>query len=182
MLKGTKMFNGLSAFPLTPLVQGEPDEKAFGALIETLVAAGVNSVGALGSTGSYAYLTREQRFAVTKLAVSAAAGVPVMTSIGSVNAEMILRLAEDAQSAGVKGLLLAPLSYQKLTADEVFRLYERVAGKISVRSVSTITRRPADLNSPMNCWWRCHFCATWVLSNLAICRPIWLGRQPVWRS
>ena len=104
------MFNGLSAFPLTPLVQGEPDEKAFGALIETLVAAGVNSVGALGSTGSYAYLTREQRFAVTKLAVSAAAGVPVMTSIGSVNAEMILRLAEDAQSAGVKGLLLAPLS------------------------------------------------------------------------
>jgi len=126
------MFNGLSAFPLTPLVQGEPDEKAFGALIETLVAAGVNSVGALGSTGSYAYLTREQRFAVTKLAVSAAAGVPVMTSIGSVNAEMILRLAEDAQSAGVKGLLLAPLSYQKLTADEVFRLYERVAGEISV--------------------------------------------------
>ncbi len=126
------MFNGLSAFPLTPLVQGEPDEKAFGALIETLVAAGVNSVGALGSTGSYAYLTREQRFAVTKLAVSAAAGVPVMTSIGSVNAEMILRLAEDAQNAGVKGLLLAPLSYQKLTADEVFRLYERVAGEISV--------------------------------------------------
>jgi len=126
------MFNGLSAFPLTPMVQGEPDEKAFGALIETLVAAGVNSVGALGSTGSYAYLTREQRFAVTKLAVSAAAGVPVMTSIGSVNAEMILRLAEDAQSAGVKGLLLAPLSYQKLTADEVFRLYERVAGEISV--------------------------------------------------
>lgn len=126
------MFNGLSAFPLTPMVQGEPDEKAFGALIETLVAAGVNSVGALGSTGSYAYLTREQRFAVTKLAVSAAAGVPVMTSIGSVNAEMILRLAEDAQNAGVKGLLLAPLSYQKLTADEVFRLYERVAGEISV--------------------------------------------------
>ena len=125
------MFTGLSAFPLTPLVKGEIDENAFVALIEAL-AAGVNSIGALGSTGSYAYLTREQRFAITRLAVSAAAGVPVMTSIGSVNAEEIVRLAEDAQKAGVSGLLLAPLCYQKLTAEEVFRLYERVCGEISV--------------------------------------------------
>lgn len=126
------MFTGLSAFPLTPLVKGEIDENAFVALIEALAAAGVNSIGALGSTGSYAYLTREQRFAATRLAVSAAAGVPVMTSIGSVNAEEIVRLAEDAQKAGVSGLLLAPLCYQKLTAEEVFRLYERVCGEISV--------------------------------------------------
>lgn len=103
------MFTGLSAFPLTPLVKGEIDENAFVALIEALAAAGVNSIGALGSTGSYAYLTREQRFAATRLAVSAAAGVPVMTSIGSVNAEEIVRLAEDAQKAGVSGLLLAAL-------------------------------------------------------------------------
>ncbi|WP_312134092.1 dihydrodipicolinate synthase family protein, partial [Leclercia sp.] len=121
-----------SAFPLTPLVKGEIDENAFVALIEALAAAGVNSIGALGSTGSYAYLTREQRFAATRLAVSAAAGVPVMTSIGSVNAEEIVRLAEDAQKAGVSGLLLAPLCYQKLTAEEVFRLYERLCGEISV--------------------------------------------------
>ncbi|WP_312346798.1 dihydrodipicolinate synthase family protein [Leclercia sp.] len=126
------MFTGLSAFPLTPLVKGEIDDNAFVALIEALAAAEVNSIGALGSTGSYAYLTREQRFAATRLAVSAAAGVPVMTSIGSVNAEEIVRLAEDAQKAGVSGLLLAPLCYQKLTAEEVFRLYERVCGEISV--------------------------------------------------
>ncbi|QGW17208.1 MULTISPECIES: dihydrodipicolinate synthase family protein [Leclercia] len=126
------MLTGLSAFSLTPLVKGEIDENAFVALIEALAAAGVNSIGALGSTGSYAYLTREQRFAATRLAVSAAAGVPVMTSIGSVNAEEIVRLGEDAQKAGVSGLLLAPLCYQKLTAEEVFRLYERLCGEISV--------------------------------------------------
>ncbi|MGI6902373.1 dihydrodipicolinate synthase family protein [Leclercia adecarboxylata] len=126
------MLTGLSAFSLTPLVKGEIDENAFVALIEALAAVGVNSIGALGSTGSYAYLTREQRFAATRLAVSAAAGVPVMTSIGSVNAEEIVRLGEDAQKAGVSGLLLAPLCYQKLTAEEVFRLYERLCGEISV--------------------------------------------------
>ena len=126
------MFTGLSAFPLTPLVQGEIDENVFVSLIERLAAAGVSSIGALGSTGSYAYLTRAQRLHATTLAVNAAAGVPVMTSIGNVNTDEVLRLADDAQQAGVRGLLLAPLAYQKLTADEVFRLYERVCDAVSV--------------------------------------------------
>lgn len=126
------MFTGLSAFPLTPLVKGEIDEQRFAALIESLAASGVNSIGALGSTGSYAYLTRKQRLAATTLAVRAAGEVPVMTSIGSVNADEVMRLADDAQQAGVRGLLMAPLSYQPLTADEVFRLYERVTNELSV--------------------------------------------------
>ncbi|MEB2421027.1 dihydrodipicolinate synthase family protein [Citrobacter sp. R-1.5.2] len=126
------MFKGLSAFPLTPLVDGEIEETSFVSLIENLVDAGVNSIGALGSTGNYAYLTREQRFRATRLAVSAAADIPVMTSIGNVSTEEVLRLAEDAQKAGVSGVLLAPVSYQKLTADEVFRLYDRVTAELSV--------------------------------------------------
>lgn len=126
------MFKGLSAFPLTPVVNGEIDDKAFVLLIEELVNAEVDSIGALGSTGSYAYLTRDQRFRATKLAVNNAAGIPVMTSIGSVRAEEVLRLAEDAQRAGVSGVLLAPLSYQKLNSDEVFQLYERVTAGLSV--------------------------------------------------
>ena len=126
------MFKGLSAFPLTPLVRGEIEEKSFLKMIENLAYAGVNSIGALGSTGSYAYLTREQRYRATKLAISAAAGIPVMTSIGHVSTEEVLRLAEDAQKAGVSGVLLAPLSYQKLSPDEVFRLFERVTNELSV--------------------------------------------------
>lgn len=126
------MFTGLSAFPLTPLAGAEIDEKSFVSLLENLVDAGVDSIGALGSTGSYAYLTREQRLRVTTLAVSAASGIPVMTSISSISADEVMRLAEDAQTAGVRGVLLAPLSYQKLSADEAYRLYERVTAGLSV--------------------------------------------------
>lgn len=126
------MFTGLSAFPLTPLVDGEIAEASFVSLIENLADAGVNSIGALGSTGSYAYLTREQRLRATRLAVSAAAGIPVMTSIGHVSTDEVMRLAEDAQNAGVNGVLLAPVSYQRLTSDEVFRLYDRVSTELSV--------------------------------------------------
>lgn len=126
------MFTGLSAFPFTPLVKGEIDEKTFGLLIENLANAGADSIGALGSTGCYAYLTRDQRFRATTLAVSAASGVPVITSIGSINADEVLRLADDAQQAGVRGVLLAPVSYQPLHPDEVFQLYDRVTRELSV--------------------------------------------------
>ncbi|ETJ07219.1 MAG: hypothetical protein Q605_AUC00103G0002, partial [Actinomyces urogenitalis DORA_12] len=34
------------------------DEEAFAGIVERLAASGVDSIGALGSTGSYAYLSR----------------------------------------------------------------------------------------------------------------------------
>lgn len=104
------MFRGLSAFPLTPMNETEIREKEFVNLIERLVAAGVDSIGALGSTGNYAYLTRAERFRVLQLAVGSAKGIPVMTSISAIRTADVLRLAEDAQRAGASGVLLAPVS------------------------------------------------------------------------
>ncbi|WP_414148834.1 dihydrodipicolinate synthase family protein [Erwinia sp. BNK-24-b] len=126
------MFKGLSAFPLTPMINGEVDEKSFITLLDRLVDAGVDSIGALGSTGSYAYLTRQQRYRTTQLAVQTAAGIPVMTSIGAVRSEEVLKLAEDAQKAGVSAVLLAPVSYQRLNSEEVYDLYERIMRELSV--------------------------------------------------
>jgi len=126
------MFKGLCAFPLTPLIAGEIDERTFVSLISNLAEARVDSIGALGSTGSYAYLTRAQRLRGTQLAVTAANGIPVMTSIGAVRVEEVLNLAVDAQQAGVSGVLLAPLSYQPLGGDEVYELYSRVVRELSV--------------------------------------------------
>lgn len=125
------MFNGLSAFPLTPLVNGTVDEKAFTALIERLAVSQVDAIGALGSTGSYAYLSVAERARVARLATRAAGEVPVVVSIGAVNIDEVLRLADDAQQAGVSGLLMAPVSYQPLNRDEVYRLYERVSQAVT---------------------------------------------------
>ncbi|MDX7986984.1 dihydrodipicolinate synthase family protein [Xenorhabdus sp. 12] len=126
------MFEGLSAFPLTPLVQGEIDEKAFISLITNLATAGVNSIGALGSTGSYAYLTIEQRARAARLAVENADGIPVMVGIGAIRYEDVLQVTEDAQNAGVSAVMLAPVSYQKPTDEEVYALYENVSKYLSV--------------------------------------------------
>ncbi|MER7078762.1 4-hydroxy-tetrahydrodipicolinate synthase [Saccharopolyspora kobensis] len=126
------MFTGLSAFPLTPTGEAGIDERGFRKLVERLAAAGVDSIGALGSTGGYAYLTREERSRAARIAVDAAGDVPVMVGIGALRTSDVLALAEDAQNAGASAVLLAPVSYQQLTDDEVFGLYEDVTAGLSV--------------------------------------------------
>lgn len=126
------IFTGLSAFPLTPMNEQGVDENAFTRLVEQLAAAHVDSIGALGSTGSYAYLSRAERTRVAQLAVEAAGNVPVMVSIGSLRTRDVLLLAEEAQKVGVKALLLPPVSYQKLCSEDVFSLYETVSANVSV--------------------------------------------------
>lgn len=126
------MFTGLSAFPLTPLSYEKVDEQSFLRIMKRLVDVRVDSVGVLGSTGSYAYLSREQRARVVRHAVENADGIPVMVCIGAISTRQIRHLADDAQQAGADALLLPPMSYQKLTDDEVYGLYETMAQQTSV--------------------------------------------------
>lgn len=120
------MFRGLSAFPLTPITTSGFDEKGFCRILQRIVAADVDSIGVLGSTGSYAYLTREQRKQVATVAVEHANNIPVMVCVGAMATEQVLHLIDDAQTAGASALLLPALSYQRLREDEVFALFETV--------------------------------------------------------
>ncbi|QUG75039.1 dihydrodipicolinate synthase family protein [Erwinia sp. E602] len=126
------MFTGLSAFPLTPFNAQGIDEAAFIRLLNRLTAARVDSLGVLGSTGSYAYLSREQRSRIAQVARQHAGETPLMVSIGAISTEQVLHLADDAQRAGADALLLPAMSYQKLTDDEVFGLFETVTRYVSV--------------------------------------------------
>lgn len=131
------MFKGLSAFPLTPVSETEILQKPLLRLIRTLADAQVgnaklDSIGVLGSTGCYAYLQRDERAKVVELAVQNAAGIPVMVGIGALRTREVLALAEDAQKLGASAVMLAPVSYQKLTEDEVFNLYRQLSSTLSV--------------------------------------------------
>jgi len=126
------IFEGLSAFPLTPMDEHAIDDAAFGGLVGRLAAAGVDSIGALGSTGSYAYLTGAERSRAARLAVGAAGGTPVMVGVGAMRTKDVLALVEGAQDAGAAALLLAPVSYQPLREEEVFDLFADVDRHVSV--------------------------------------------------
>jgi 4-hydroxy-tetrahydrodipicolinate synthase len=123
------VLSGLSAFPITPSDPGgRVDVHSLRALVTRLCEAQVDSIGLLGSTGSYPYLTREQRRRALEAAIDVAGGrVPILVGIGALRTDDAVSLALDAKGAGAAAGLLAPVSYTPLTEDEVFEHFATVA-------------------------------------------------------
>ncbi|WP_192357549.1 dihydrodipicolinate synthase family protein [Mesorhizobium mediterraneum] len=121
--------NGLSAFPITPSdPDGRIDTKALRKLVTRLCAAKVDSIGLLGSTGTYLYLTREERRrALAEALDEAGAQTPVVVGVGALRTDEAVRLAQDAKALGAAAGLLAAVSYTPLTDDEVFEHFSVVA-------------------------------------------------------
>lgn len=124
-----KLFKGLSAFPLTPNdTDGKLIEDTLCVFLERIHEAGADSIGLLGSTGGYAFLTREQRLHTINTAVRSIGGrTPIIVGVGALRTDEAQALARDAADAGADGLLLAPVSYTPLTQDEVFQHFKTVA-------------------------------------------------------
>lgn len=111
---------GLSAFPITPTdSHGRVDVAAYGRLVGRLAGSGVASIGVLGSTGGYMYLTREERRRALEAAVAAAGRTPLIAGVGALRTDGAVRLAQDAAEAGATAGLLSAVSYTPLTQDEV---------------------------------------------------------------
>ena len=150
----SSIFTGLSAFPLTPLHDDKVDEEAFADLITRLVVAGVDSITVLGSTGSYAYLTPSERARIAELAVEHAGSTPVFVGVGDLRTSHVLAHVEAAEQAGAAGLLLAPMTYQALTADDVFELYctvtEHTGLPIIVYDPAPPTSRSRSIFTPVS--------------------------------
>jgi len=121
--------SGLSAFPITPMDRdGKIDAEAFSKLIARLAAAKVDSIGVLGSTGAYTYLSREERRRALALALEETGGrIPVVAGVGALRTDDAVRLAQDAKALGATAGLLSAVSYAPLTEDEVFQHFSTVA-------------------------------------------------------
>jgi 4-hydroxy-tetrahydrodipicolinate synthase len=118
-----KLFSGLAAFPLTPIdAEGKLQVDVLCRFLERIQAAGADSIGLLGSTGGYAYLSREARQRAVRVAVECVGGkIPIIVGVGALRTDEAETLARDAKTAGADGLLLAPMSYAPLTDEEVFQ-------------------------------------------------------------
>jgi 4-hydroxy-tetrahydrodipicolinate synthase len=127
-------FQGLSAFPITPAdPQGHVDTAALRRLLRRLADAEVDSIGLLGSTGTYAYLNRAERRRAVEAAVTELSGaVPLLVGIGAMRTDDAVRHGQDAKAAGADAVLLAPVSYTPLTDDEVFEHFATVARSVDL--------------------------------------------------
>lgn len=122
------LFTGLSAFPITPMTpsgQVIPDDLA--TLVRRIEAGGADSIGLLGSTGTYMFLDRQQRRRAVATASAAVISTPVIVGVGALRTDTAFDLARDAAAEGASGLLLAPVSYTPLTEAEVYEHFRAVA-------------------------------------------------------
>ena len=125
------LFQGLVAFPITPAdAGGRVDAEALRALLGRLTDAGVDSIGLLGSTGSYPYLTREERRRAVEIAVACVGGrAPILVGVGALRTDEAVRLGQDAAGAGADvgpdGAASAPHAVRAMAA--AARVAERAA-------------------------------------------------------
>ena len=125
---------GIIAYPITPFDQHERvDIDLFKKLVERLVKNGSNGIAPLGSTGVLPYLNDEEKEAVTEAAIDQVKGrIPVMIGVSNLTTERTVYHAKFAEKAGADAVMIIPMSYWKLTDDEIVKHYETVAKQISI--------------------------------------------------
>lgn len=128
------VFKGIIAYPITPFDKEEKvDIVLFKKLVERLVVAGSHAIAPLGSTGVLPYLSDEEKEAVTEATIDQVSGrVPTLVGVSNLTTEKTIYHARFAEKAGAAAVMIIPMSYWKLSDDEIFRHYDAVASKISI--------------------------------------------------
>lgn len=73
-----------------------------------------------------------ERARVIEIAVAHAGGVPILAGVGAIAMREVLANVRAAEAAGVHGVIVAPVSYQRLNDDEVCELYRDVCAAARV--------------------------------------------------
>lgn len=129
-----KLFKGVIAYPITPFDKAERvDIPLFRKLVERLITARVHAIAPLGSTGVLPYLTDTEKEEVTETTIQQVKGrVPTLVGVSNLTTERTVYHARFAEKAGATAVMIIPMSYWKLTDDEIVKHYDAVASKIAI--------------------------------------------------
>jgi len=127
-------FKGVIAYPITPFDNNEKvDIPLFKHLVEKLVTSGSHGIAPLGSTGVMPYLSDEEKEEVTEATLQQVKGrIPTLVGVSNLTTEKTIHHAQFAEKAGADAVMIIPMSYWKLTDDEIVSHYDAVARKISI--------------------------------------------------
>ncbi|REA56130.1 dihydrodipicolinate synthase family protein [Dyadobacter luteus] len=125
---------GIIAYPITPFDQNEQvDLVLFKKLTERLVLSGSHAIAPLGSTGVLPYLNDAEKQAITEACIQQVADrIPTLVGVSNLTTERTIYHAKFAEKAGATAVMIIPMSYWKLTDNEIVRHYDAVASKISI--------------------------------------------------
>jgi 4-hydroxy-tetrahydrodipicolinate synthase len=121
-------FRGSSTALVTPFRDGVFDEAAFRALIESQIAARIEGIVPVGTTGESPTLTHEEHTEVIRVAVEAAAGrCLVIAGTGSNSTDEAISLTVEAKKLGADAALVVAPYYNKPSQEGLYRHYRAIA-------------------------------------------------------
>ncbi|TCO71246.1 dihydrodipicolinate synthase family protein [Rhodovulum euryhalinum] len=125
----TAALHGVIPYIATPLHDdGRVNRPVLTRLCEHLIGAGVHGLCPLGSTGEFAYLTRDQKADVVETVVKAAAGrVPVIAGVASTATADAVSQARDWAALGADGILAVMEAYFPIPDSGVVDYFTAVA-------------------------------------------------------
>ena len=127
-------FHGVFPYLVSPIdAQGRILTDVLAHLCDDLIKAGVHGLTPLGSTGEFAYLTREQRAAVVQTTIEAAAKrVPVIAGVASTATAEAVAQARHYQSLGADGILAILEAYFPLKDAQVESYFRAIADAVDI--------------------------------------------------
>jgi len=121
-------YRGTYTALVTPFRNDRVDETAFARLLEAQIAAGIDGVIPVGTTGESATLSMEEHLRVIGLAVDVVKGrAKVLAGTGSNSTSEALFLTREAEKLGVDGVLVVSPYYNKPSQAGVFAHYAALA-------------------------------------------------------
>lgn len=128
------IFTGAGVAIITPFHEdGSVNYEKFGEHIEAQIAGGTDAIIVCGTTGESSTLTHEEHIEVIRYCVEKTAGrIPVIGGTGSNCTETAVYLSQEAEKAGVDGVLLVSPYYNKATQKGLYEHFKMVAQSVHV--------------------------------------------------
>ncbi len=125
------VFTGAATAIITPLSESGVDYARFGAMIDWQVAAGIDAIVAVGTTGEGSTLTDAEHREAIRFCVERVSGrVPVIAGTGSNDTAYAIELSRYAAEVGADAMLLVTPYYNKATQKGMAASFLAVADAI----------------------------------------------------
>ena len=112
---------------ITPFRNGEVDYAAFAALTDRQVAAGIDFLVPLGTTGETPCLEDDERIKVLQIAKEHSGGLPVVAGGGTNSLQHTIRSMQMLDPHGVDAFLIVVPYYNKPTQEGQYQYFKAVA-------------------------------------------------------
>lgn len=131
------MFSGLMPALVTPFDErGEPDLEATEAVLERHIAAGVDGIVALGSTGEFSHLEGDER---RRFAESVAGilddRIPLIVGVGASGTREAISLSRHAESIGANAVVAVSPFYWGVGEEALFGHFANISEAISIPTI-----------------------------------------------